>query len=523
MSEPAVRTEPLGGSPLTRALLDGGPASEWVAMAPRGADAWRALAGDVRQRGTGAWLETLRDAIAPESAAADRLARVAAGGGVLVTTGQQPGLFGGPIYTWSKALSALALADAIERTTGIPAAPMFWAATDDSDFAEAASTIIAVAGGTMTLRLPDRGGDDDRMLSHVPLSGTAPLVTALARGAGSAVHGHILDSASRTYRDGITIGDAYVGLMRAVLHPLGIGVLDASHPAVAVAARPLLAEALRRAEPIAAALASRDAEIRARQLAPQVTPVAGLTLVFRREGGIRSRIPVRDAAVLAGSSTELGPNVLLRPIAEREILPTVAYMAGPGELAYFAQVSAVADALGRPAPLALPRWSGTIIEPHIARILERHGLAPDDLRHPTAAESAFAKRTMPAARSEALERFRRQIDELATELSVGADDDDALVPPAVIEGHRRTLQHRVDRLERRLLAAIKRRHSETAHDLATARGALYPGGKRQERTLNLLPILARHGPRVLELMRERADEHANSLVAGDRVPAGAHR
>lgn len=523
MSEPAVRTEPLGGSPLTRALLEDGPATEWVATQPRNADAWRSLAHDRRQRGTRAWLATLRDAIAPEGAAAERLTRVAEGGGVLVTTGQQPGLFGGPIYTWSKALSALALADAIERTTGIPAAPLFWAATDDSDFAEAASTIIAIPGGTMTLRLPDREADGDRMMSHVPLSGTAPLVAALARGAGSAMHGHVLDIAARTYRDGMTIGEAYVGLMRAVLHPLGIGVLDASHAAVADAARPLLAEALRRAEPIAAALAARDAEIRARQLEPQVTPIAGLTLVFRRIDGIRSRIPVRDAAALAGSSAELGPNVLLRPIVEREMLPTVAYMAGPGELAYFAQVSAVADALDRPAPLALPRWSGTILEPHVARILERHGLAPDDFRHPAAPESAFAKRTMPAATGEALERFRTQIDALAAGLSVPAGDDDALVPPAVIEGHRRTLQHRVDRLERRLLAAIKRRHADAAHDLATARGALYPGGKRQERALNLLPILARHGPRVLELMRDRADEHANGLVAGDRVPAGAHR
>ena len=522
MSEPLVRTEPLGGSPLARALLEAGSAGEWIAAPPRGVDAWRSLARDVRRPDAGAWLDTLRDAIAPQGAAAARLARVAAEGGVLVTTGQQPGLFGGPVYTWSKAVSALALADAIERTTGIPAAPLFWAATDDSDFAEAASTIIAVPGGTMTLRLPDRDGDDDRMMSHVPLTGTAPLVDALARGAGSAVHRQALDEASRTYRDGATIGDAYVSLLRAVLHPLGIGVLDASHPAVAAAARPMLAEALRRAEAIAAALAAREAEIRARQLEPQVALVPALTLVFRRVQGIRSRIPLREAAAAAGASTELGPNVLLRPIVEREILPTVAYMAGPGELAYFAQVSAVAEVLGRPAPLALPRWSGTIIEPHIARILERHSLTADDLRHPTAAETAFAKRAMPAATVAALARFRAQVDELGASLASVADDA-GLVPSAVVEGHRRALQHRIDRLERRLLAAVKRHQSEAAHDLATARGALYPGGKRQERALNLLPILARHGPRVLELMGERAAAHASSLVAGARLPAGAHR
>ena len=522
MTEPTVRTEPLGGSPLARTLLEGGPASEWIAAPPRGVEEWRTHLRRTASRFDGGhWYAALRDAIAPHGAAAARLARVAAEGGVLVTTGQQPGLFGGPVYTWSKAVSALALADAIEGGTGVPAAPLFWAATDDSDFAEAASTIVAVPGGIEVLRLPDVAGRDDRMMSHVPLPDTTQLVAALARGAGSALHREALDEAARAFRDGATIGGAYVALLRAVLHPLGIAVLDAAHPAVSAAARPLLAEALRRAEPIAASLAARPAEIGARELEAQVASVAGLTLVFRREAGRRSRIPIRDARQMVDAATELGPNVLLRPIVEREILPTAAYMAGPGEIAYFAQVSAVAEVLERPAPMALPRWSGTIIEPHVARILARYGLEPEALRDPAAAESELARAALPAGAVSALAGFRARIDALAVELASEAGDD--VLPPAVLEGHRRTLHHRVDRLERRIVAAIKRRQSDAAHDLATARGALFPAGKRQERALNFVPILARHGPRVLELMRERAAEHAAGLVSGERLAAGAHR
>ena len=521
MTEPSVRTEPLGGSPLARTLLEGGPASEWIAAPPRGVEAWRSHLRRIAGRfAGGAWYAALREAIAPQGAAAARLARVAAEGGVVVTTGQQPGLFGGPIYTWSKAVSALALADAIEGSTGVPTAPLFWAATDDSDFAEAASTTIAVPGGIEVLRLPDIAARDERMMSHLPLPDTASLIAHLARGAGSAVHRGVLDEAARAYREGATIGGAYIALLRAVLHPMGIGVLDAAHPVVSAAARPLLVDALRRAEPIAASLAARQADVVARELEVQVASVPGLALVFRREDGRRSRIPIRDAGRLADSSTELGPNVLLRPILECEILPSAAYMAGPGEIAYFAQVSAVADALERPVPLALPRWSGTIIEPHVARILARWSLEPDALRHPTAAESALAKAALPAETASALAGFRARIDGLAAALASEAGD--GIVPAAVVEGHRRTLHRRVDRLERRLVAAVKRRQSEAAHDLATARGALYPAGKRQERALNLLPILARHGPRVLELMQERAAEHAVGLVAGERM-VEAHR
>jgi hypothetical protein len=96
-----------------------------------------------RQFSAGAWYELLAPALDPRGSAAARLAEVAGGAGVVVTTGQQPGLFGGPLYTLSKALSALALADAVQAATGVPTAPVFWAATDDIDFVEASRTYVA--------------------------------------------------------------------------------------------------------------------------------------------------------------------------------------------------------------------------------------------------------------------------------------------------------------------------------------------------------------------------------------------
>ena len=130
MSELLVRTDPLGGSPLARAAMDGAlPA--WYPGMPTSAASWRVRADEVRQTASRNWTEALGDALGATGAAAERLRRVADARGIVVTTGQQPGLFGGPVYTWSKALSALALADEIEFATGIPCAPLFWAANDD--------------------------------------------------------------------------------------------------------------------------------------------------------------------------------------------------------------------------------------------------------------------------------------------------------------------------------------------------------------------------------------------------------
>ena len=143
---PRVITEPIGGGALARAAAGEAPPPFYVAR-PSSAVEWAERAADVRRRSSPTWLDALRPAFGASlggTAAGERLARSAGGAGILVTTGQQPGLFGGPVYSWSKAMGALALADALERATGMPVAPVFWAATDDSDFAEASVTRVAI-------------------------------------------------------------------------------------------------------------------------------------------------------------------------------------------------------------------------------------------------------------------------------------------------------------------------------------------------------------------------------------------
>lgn len=517
---PTVRSVPLGGSPLARAVVEGTAPPAWYERAPATAAGWRERAE--RTRGTaGAWLESLAPAIDASGAAATRLAQ-AADGGVVVTTGQQPGLFGGPMYTWSKALAALALADALEEATGIPTAPLFWAATDDADFAEAAVTHLAVAGGVETLRLaPPPATLAGRPMSEVPLGEIGAQLAALERASGSVAFPDVLLATRAAYTPGATVGGAYVRLLREVLGPLGVSVLDSSHERVREAAHPTLRAALAHAAEIEAASARRAAELREAGHAPQVEPVPGLSLVFRLAGA-KERIRVSDASreLAAASPSALSPNVLLRPVVERAIVPTVAYVAGPGELAYFGQVSAVADAIGAARPLAVPRWSGIVVEPHVQRLLDRHGLTVDDLADESRPEREIALRAMPEEARRELEELRRSIERAAASLSRSTAPSGVGAPPnAVVEGARRSLLDRVDRLERRYLAAAKRGQASAMRDLATLRGALRPLGRPQERTLNLLPMLSRHGPALVERMLAEARRHAARLVTDETASA----
>ena len=509
MTDVRILSEPLGGTPLSLLIQRGDAPSEWLRGTPIGRDAWRQLAAErARAMDWNASWTMLEPALAASGAAAVRLDRVRREGGIVVTTGQQPGLFGGPIYTWTKAICALALADAIERATGVATAAIFWAATDDADFIEASSTVVARVGGADRLVQRDEP-EPGTPMSLAPLGDLGAQLAQLSTACGSAADLRPLEAVRRAYGDPRrTVGDAYVHLLRDLLAPVGVPVLDASHPAVLQATLPVLHDALRLAPAVERALRERGDELRAAGFEPQVEDMPGLALVFARDGARKRRLALNERFT---DGVALTPNVLLRPIVEHAILPTVAYWAGPGELAYFAQVSAVATAIGRPVPLAVPRWSCMLLEPHVETVLQRLGLQPDDLRLPHAAERRLAREAMNPRTAAGLAARRADVAALGDRLG---SEPRELGLDAVVTGAIGSLQHRLDRLERRLLAGVARRESERMRDLGTARGALYPFGGRQERTLNLVPILARHGMALLEELHAAASGYADEIVDG---------
>lgn len=505
-----IVTEPLGGSPFSRALQEGRAPAAWIAAAPSSVKAWRdRAAGRAHGRDWSSVWRCLTPAMQATGAARDRLERVMAANGVVVTTGQQPGLFGGPIYTLSKAVSAVALADALEASTGVPTVPIFWAATDDADFAEASSTAVARHGGLEVLRslfAPPAGTP----MSLAPLGDLRDQLERLAAACGSSADPRALALVRDAYAAdaGRSVGSAFVQLMRGLLERLGMPVIDASHDAVAAASDTTLRGALAAADDIEHALRDRGKAIRAAGFEPQVEDVPGLSLVFAREGTTKRRLAVNERP---DADARLTPNVLLRPVVEHEILPTVAYVAGPGELAYFVQVSPVAKAMSIDVPVAVPRWSCTLVEPQVETLMQRLDARERDLVTEGELESRLARSALDPEATSALARLRETLTSLPEWMRESAE---ALDLERAVQGAAGAMQHRADRLERRLLAAVKRRETALMSDVATLRAALRPRGQRQERVLNPVPMLARHGMALLTEMRDAAGPHAERTVSG---------
>lgn len=521
-----VITEPLGGSPLSQAVQNRRLPPDLQSWWPSTVDEWKEHAQRVRASARDSWYDALRPALAPSGFAAKRLDQVAAEKGIVVTTGQQAGLFGGPLYTLAKALTALGLADELEQHTGLPVAPVFWAATDDADFLEASVTYAADADGLHELRFENRPAAGTPM-SLAPLGNMHPLLEKLRKTCGSAAHAAYYEFARAAFTEERTLGDAYVRLLRKLLEPLGIAVMDSSHPAYREASRPILIKALQRAPEIASATAACAAAIRKLGFEPQVEDERGLSLVYTIENGVKRRIPVEETQRLLETDASagdaiLGPNVLLRPVVEREIFPTVSYVGGPSELAYFVQSNAVATTLGRNRVVGVPRWSCSVIEPFAEKALRRLRVQYHEVRDLPALERKLATAALPQSVASAWKNLEDQVQSAVRALGEAVEQT-SLMPPQVIEGLERSLAHKLSRAERRLLAAVKRREERVRRDLMVVSAAVFPLGQRQERMLNHVPMLTRGGPELVEALKVAARAHANGLLRVERPEPVAAR
>jgi bacillithiol synthase len=176
-------------------------------------------------------------------------------------------------------------------------------------------------------------------------------------------------------------------------------------------------------------------------------------------------------------------------------------------------MTAVADALDVAAPLGVPRWAGTVVEPHIAKLLERRHVTLDDLRgDPHGPETRYARAAMPEPVRASLDALRESVSRCLDMVRLSADGLE--LPSASVDTTQGSIAHRIERLERRVRAAVKRRDGAVMAEFATLRAALYPIGERQERVLSFVSMLAREGSALIDGARSGARIQSTALVHG---------
>lgn len=449
------------------------------------------------------------------SAARDALDRLARPGTVAVVTGQQAGLFGGPVYTLLKAVSAIAIAARVEAETGTPAVPVFWADGEDHDWDEVRRCAVLTADDTVTtLDAPELPGAGIRPVGALVLDDAIlGTLTALEHALPpSPFTADLMALLRRAYAPGAGMTHAYATLVEAVLGSRGLVVFESNDPAAKPLVTDLFAAEVASA-PRSATLALEAGEaLRALGYHAQVQPAADAACLFDladartpiRVDGETCRVgtapETRDAltARIRRTPHGVGPNVLLRPLVQDTLFPTVCYVAGPSELAYFGQLKPVYAAHGVPMPLVHARTSGTVLDGNASRFLGRYeipfdALAARDERALNALLAAQMPASVEAAGQEALDAISRSMDALAA--AVPAVD-------ATLEGAVKSAAGRMHddlkKLQAKILQAAKKKDDTLRRQFRHAQVQAFPDGEPQERHVGWISLLNRIGPGLVD-------------------------
>jgi bacillithiol synthase len=238
----------------------------------------------------------------------------------------------------------------------------------------------------------------------------------------------------------------------------------------------------------------------------------GDAFVTRRS---RERFDLASIEGLAADDpVRLSPNVLLRPAVESALLPTVAYLGGPGELRYLAMTPPVYDRLEIPRQRPLPRWSGILVEPRVDRVLDKFGVSLAELSAPPGVlEARLVRSQLPGEVVEALERLRTSLEEGYGVLERAASDIDPTLARPTQTARQQAIGGTQD-IEKKLVQHLKRRQETELGQLARARTAVLPAGKPQERVLTVAPFLARYGNGLLAELTEGFESWYEAALEG---------
>jgi bacillithiol biosynthesis cysteine-adding enzyme BshC len=438
---------------------------------------------------------------------------------VAIVTGQQAGLFGGPLFTLLKAVTAIRLAERVRTEHHVPAVPIFWIDAEDHDWDEVkACGILDEELSARSVAIGNPPGAHEGPVARVKLdesvsSAADALEAVLPR---TEFTTDVLDTLRQAYKPGTGMADAFGQWLESVLGPRGLVVYDASDPA----AKPLVADVFAREIEHAgetSRLATETGEaLQAGGYHAQATPHDGSVALFQLNGG-RESIRVQDGQFIVGDRTEskaallervratpehFSPNVLLRPLVQDTLFPSICYVAGPNELAYLGQLGRVYDAFGIPMPLMYQRATATLLDSNAMRFLTRHEFPLESLRaQDEASLNELLESQLPPSVEASLQDALQAIDERMATLAREVPQIDPTLEGATRSTLTR-MQDDLKKLHAKIIQAAKRKDETLRRQFKHAQAQAFPSGHPQEREVGFVYFLNKYGPALVDRLTD---------------------
>jgi bacillithiol biosynthesis cysteine-adding enzyme BshC len=481
-------------------------------------------AADFNRDGVGAALERINRAAGSSDLTYENIEVLRRPGSVAVVTGQQAGLFTGPLYTILKALTTIKLAGCL-KDRGVDAVPVFWVASEDHDFDEVNHCkVVDTEGRLKEIRYEGCGQRQDLPVGHIELcEGIDQKITELL---GSLPHSEFIEGIQKdlreSYRSNRGFAQSFSALLARIFRDYGVVLLDPLDEGLKEIAGPIYVSALEKSGEIAQALTRKSADLVRAGYHAQVHVSEDMVPLFIMDEGRRVALTSRDGRFyVKGSdrsfsrdeliemartcSTCFSPNVTLRPVVQDFLLPTAAYVGGPAEIAYFAQIIGVYETLNRPLPCLLPRASMTLIERRHQKTMKKYQLDLADFFDGLhAAISKVVERSLDretaAIFAETESKLTSQLDRLEQALR---RTDATLV--ASVEHAREKILHQIEHLRTRFVHSSARRDEAAYRQVERAFTTLLPEKNLQERELNIYYFLSRYGPGLIDEIYEATE------------------
>jgi bacillithiol biosynthesis cysteine-adding enzyme BshC len=451
---------------------------------------------------------------------------------VAVVTGQQVGLFTGPLYTIYKTITTLQLADEWAEQTGRPVVPMFWVEGEDHDFEEIATAHLLRRNEVESLAYAPGVGDNPGAVGRLRLTDAIePVLDHLDDTLPpSDFKPAVMEHVRAAYQPGTSLEDAFAQLLRALFEGEGLVFINPDDERLKALSRPLFRREIEEPEAAAARIDATSQALRDRGYHAQVH--AQPTNLFWLANDGRHAIDLGDDGTfrlrhtdrtftrselldrLDAAPERFSPNVVLRPLMQDHLLPTAAYVAGPGEVSYFAQYGDVYAWADLEPPLIHPRASVSLVEGKVQKVLDKYELSVCDFRaQPEALFQSVVVDTMEvdidAVFQEATTQMHRAINALKPEVEAV---DSTLSSSA--EATRAAIVEEMEDLKQRTVRAEKRHRDDVRAQLQKAQTNLRPLGQLQERTINVLYYLNKYSPDLLTDLRTalRTDTSAHQII-----------
>ena len=453
------------------------------------------------------------------SAARAAAARVRDPRTVAIVTGQQPGLFGGPLFTVLKSLTALRLADIVRDTYDVPTVAVFWVDAEDHDWNEVnACGVLDADAALRTVAIDGEAPPSGRPIARIELGPSVEVALEALKAALPVTEftPGVLDGLRGAYAPGRGMADAFSRWLESVLGPRGLVVYDSSDPRGKPLVADLFCKELENPGAAAQLAGAAGQALEALGYHAQVTPHPDSAALFwlgdarlpirAIDHGLRigDRVETREALASHARQhpEEFSPNVLLRPLVQDTLFPTACYVAGPSELAYLAQLRTVYEAFGIPMPLIQPRATATLVDANASRFLSRGDVAFESLRpQDESALNAMLEAALPPSVDAAFDGVLHAMEERMTVLAREASAVDPTLENAARSAMGR-MQDDVNKLRGKVLQAAKRKDDTLRRQFKHAQAQAFPGGNPQERAVGAAAFLSKFGPPLIDRLAD---------------------